>query len=140
MVVVEAVGARLRPQASRSTEQSRANVAGLGERGVQVAAEADEGVALALEGGEEAEDLLGLAGGGESDDYVAGHQHAEVAVDGFSRVEEEGREPVELKVAAIFWAMSPLLPMPVTDDATIGCGAGEDQLDGAVEISGHGAV
>jgi hypothetical protein len=37
---------------------------------------------------------------------------AEVAVDGFGRVEEEGRRAVLASVAAIFRAMMPDLPIP----------------------------
>ena len=38
--------------------------------------------------------------------------HAEIAVAGFRRVDEERRRPVEAKVAAILFAIWPLLPMP----------------------------
>ena len=89
--MVEAVGARFSPQASRSTQQSRATSLACGERRPQIAAEADERVALALEGGEQAQNLFGLAAGRERNHHVAGHEHAHVAVHCLGRVQKQRR-------------------------------------------------
>ena len=58
---------------------------------MQIAAEADQRVALAFEEGEQAKNLLGLAAGRKRDNHIAGHEHAQVAVDGFGGVKKQGR-------------------------------------------------
>jgi len=50
----------------------------------------DQPDAQALDVVEHADDLLGLTGGGEGDHRVLGMDDADVAVDGFGRVQENG--------------------------------------------------
>ena len=91
MAVVEAVGARFSPQASRSTEQSSATSLACGQSRLQIAAEADQRIALALERGQQAQNLLGFAAGRERNHHVAGHQHAHVAVHRLGRMQKQRR-------------------------------------------------
>ena len=58
---------------------------------MKITAEADQGVALALERGQQAEDLLGLTAGRERDHHVAGHEDADVAMDRLCGMKKEGR-------------------------------------------------
>src|ERR1700739_3546304 len=102
MAVVDAVGARPMPQASAGTLQSsatslaRASVDCVSQQKVMSASPirlmlGGRGECLSdpLDVGEQAEDLLGFAAGGERDDDVAFGEHAEVAVDGLGRVQKE---------------------------------------------------
>jgi hypothetical protein len=139
MAVVEAVGARFRPQASRSTPQSRATSLACGQGRVQIADEADQGVALALEEGEQAENLLGLAAGGERNDHIAGHEHAQVAVDGFGGVQKEGGRACGAERGGDLLGNDAALAHAGDHDAAVILAAVKDQLDGAAEGFGHGA-
>ncbi len=62
----------------------------LGEGGVAVAEEGDEGAAEGAEGGQEMEQFGGGAGAGEEENWVAGGEDADIAMDGFGGVEEDG--------------------------------------------------
>lgn len=64
----------------------------LSEGRVAVAEEGDEGAAKGAEGGEELEQFGGGAGPGDEEDGVAGREDADIAVDGFGGVEEDGGE------------------------------------------------
>jgi hypothetical protein len=116
------------------------DVAGEGERGLCVAAEADEGVADALDIGEQAEDLLGFSTGGERDDDVAFGQHAEVAVDGFCRVQKERRAAGGAERGGDLLSDDATLAHPGYDDATTALSALQDGGHGAVKGGGHGAL
>jgi len=116
------------------------DIGGLGEGAGGVAAEADEGVALALEGGEEAEDFFGFAAGGKRDDDIAGHEDAEVAVDRFGRVEEEGWGAGGAEGGGDFLRDDAGFAHAGDDDAAFFIAAADDELDGLGEWGGHGAV
>lgn len=62
----------------------------LGEAGVRVARDGDERRALALERGDDGEKLVGFAGVRDGEHDVVGRDHAEVAVGGFSGMDEVG--------------------------------------------------
>ena len=66
------------------------HVARLGERRARASSQGDEGHSQALHRVEQAQQLLGLAAVGERYQHVVAHQAAEIAVQGFSRVKEEG--------------------------------------------------
>lgn len=62
--------------------------AGGGKRGGEVAGEADEGIAFTFENRQQAENFFRFPTCGKREDKVAGQQCAEVAVNGFCRVEK----------------------------------------------------
>ncbi len=84
-------GRKIQPAGLALDRAIERNIAGCGEGRLQIAAEADERVAFALEGGEEAQDLFGLAAGREGNDYVARHQHAQIAVYCLGWMQKQGR-------------------------------------------------
>src|SRR6185437_6524325 len=54
-----------------------------------VAGNADHRNLQALHGGQQLQNLFRLAAGGEGQDHVAAHQHAQIAMQGLRRMEEE---------------------------------------------------
>ena len=127
------------PQASSGTLHIEADIAGLRERGLHVAAEADERVADALDGGQQAEDLFGLAAGGERDDDVAAGEHAEIAVNGFGGMQEQRGAARGAERGGDLLRDDAALAHPGDDDAAASLAALEDAIDGAVEVRGHRA-
>ena len=89
MAVVLAVGARFIGQASLSTAASRWTSDSARERRLRAAGDRDHLRAAPLDEGQDAQDLVGLAGVGDGDHHVAGGDHAEVAVARFAGVHEE---------------------------------------------------
>ncbi len=112
-------------------------VAGLGEGRVQIAGEADQGVALALEHGEQAEDFFGFAAGGERDDDVAGHEHAQVAMDGFGGVQKQGRRAGGAERGGDLLGNDAAFAHSGDDNAAVALAAAKDKLDCAAEWLGH---
>lgn len=115
------------------------DVAGESEGGLGVAAEADERVAGALDGGEEAEDFFGFAAGGEGDYDVSLGQHAEVSVDGLGGVEEECGAACGAEGGGNFLGDDAAFAHAGDDDAASSLAALKNAGDGAVERRGHGA-
>ena len=66
------------------------DVAGFGERGFEIAGQRDERDFETFERFEEMDDFLRFAAVGDSDERVAARKHAEVAVESFAGVKEEG--------------------------------------------------
>jgi hypothetical protein len=124
--------ARASPRASMA-----GNIARLGQGGLAVAAEADEGVADALEGGEKAEDLFGLTAGGEGDDHVAVSQGAKVAVQGFGGMKEKRRGAGGAEGGGDLLGDDAALAHAGDDDPAAGLAALHHQLDGALEVGSH---
>ncbi len=114
--------------------------AGCGEGRLHVADEGDEGVAHALQSGQEAQDLLGFAAGGEGDDHVAFGDHAEVAMDGFGRMKEERRAAGGTEGGGDLLGDDAAFTHAGDDDAAARLSALDDAVDGALEVGGHGPV
>jgi hypothetical protein len=138
MAVVEAVGARFSPQASRSTEQSRATSLACAKVELQIAAEGDERVALSLERGEQAQNLFGFAAGRKRDDHVAGHEHAQVAVHGLRGMQKQRRGASGAERGGDFLRDDAAFAHAGDHDAAVLLAAAEDQFDRAGEGRGHG--
>ena len=94
---------------------------------------------FALEGGEQAQDLLGFAAGGEGDHHVARHEDAEVAVDGFGGVQKQGRRARGTEGGGDFLGDDAALAHAGDDHAAVRFAAADDQVDGAVEAGLHRA-
>ena len=62
-----------------------------GEQRVRIAAHADYGDVVLHHVRHEAEQLVGLSGIGEGEDHVVLLYHAQVAVEGVERIDEEAR-------------------------------------------------
>ena len=67
-----------------------------------------------MEGGQQAEQLFGLARVAEREQGIAGREETEVAVECFGGVQKGVGTEREVSVEAILRPISPLLPMPVT--------------------------
>jgi hypothetical protein len=67
------------------------HVGGLGQRRGGVAGHRDQRNALLLDGGQQGQQLLGLAGVGQRQHHVVLGDHAQVAVGGLGGMHEEGR-------------------------------------------------
>ena len=89
--------------------------------------EADQRVALALERGQQAQNLLRLAAGGERDDHIAGQQHAQVAVDGFGGVQKQGRRAGGAERGGDLLGDDAALAHAGDDDAAVALAAAKDQ-------------
>ncbi len=139
MTVVEAVGARLRPQASSETETSRTSVEPAASEEVRQPVKLMTGISDAGEDGEQTEDLFGLAGVGEGEDEVAGGDHAEVAVEGFGGVEEEGGGAGGAEGGGDLAGDDAGLADAGEGDAAAGLERGAE-VEGAVECGAGGAV
>ncbi|MDT4854769.1 hypothetical protein FQZ97_890880 [compost metagenome] len=63
---------------------------GLGQGGVRIAGEADQGEAQALDQWQQGDDFGGRARVGQGQDHILAGDHAHVAMAGFRRVNEEG--------------------------------------------------
>jgi hypothetical protein len=100
-----------------------------------VSGEGDDWDSDALDGGQEFEDFGGFSGGGESQDEVAAHDHAEISVQGFGGMEVEGGGSGGCEGGGEFAADESTLAHAGDDDAS---GAGEDEFEGALEVGGHG--
>lgn len=101
-----------------------------------VAGEGNEGGADALDEGEKADKFLRLAGGGEGDEHVAGHKHADVSVDGFGGVEEERGGPGGGEGGGDFASDDAAFAHAADDHASVAAG---EQVDGAKEVGSHSA-
>jgi hypothetical protein len=90
VTVVLAVGARFSGQASLSTRR-QVHVRHFGQARFRLAGHGDHGHAHALDGRDDHGQFAALAGIGNGDQHVLRRDHAEVAVGGFGRVQEQGR-------------------------------------------------
>ncbi len=91
VAVVLAVGASPRGQASSFTEISRKTSPARARALCGLPAMAINGSPMRLMTGRMRVNLLGLAGVGDGDDHIPLDQHAQIAVNPFGRMEEEGR-------------------------------------------------
>ena len=91
VAVVLAVGARFSGQASSGTLTSRATVAARPRVESALAGEGDERHAQALQMGQQEHELGRLAGIGQGEQHIRARDHAQVAVAGLGRVQEERR-------------------------------------------------
>ena len=89
-MVVEAVGARLSAQGLFGHADIERDDGSGGERGRWMPREADERHVEPGEDGDKPEQFLGFAGVREREDQIAAAQHAEIAVQGFDRMQEAG--------------------------------------------------
>ena len=114
IVVVEAVGAKLSPQASRSTPQSRATSLACArvECRLQQKLTSPSPLRLSVANRRRISSVSPLA---ESATTTSpGSRTPRSPWTASAGCRNNAGEPVELSVAAIFWAIMPLLPMPVT--------------------------
>ena len=88
-----AVGTMSLGPASRSTSGVEDDIAVLGDPGLPVSRDRDELDADPLDELEEVDDFLGFAAVGYGQDDVARQDHAQVAVAGFGRMDEDRRRP-----------------------------------------------
>ncbi len=140
MAVVEAVGARFNPQASRSTEQSRATSLACAKVDCRLQQNADERVAFALEGGQQAQNLLGFSRCRERDDHVAGHQHAQVAVHGLGGMQKQRRRAGGAERGGDLLRDDAAFAHAGDHDAAVRLAAMKNHVDGAGEGLGHGSI
>ena len=92
--------------------------------------ERDERHFQALEGFEQADDFFGFAAVGDSEHGVAAGEHAEVAVDGFGGMQEEGRRAGAGESGGDFAGDEAGFAHAGDDDAAF---AGEEEIDGFLE-------
>ncbi len=95
--------------------------------------------AKTLEGGDEVEELLGLAAVGEGEDDVVGRGHAEVAVDGFGGMKEVGRGAGGAEGGGDLAGDDAGLADAGEEDA-LRSGGGEEYVHGRGEGREHGGV
>ena len=115
------------------------DITGARECGVQVAAKGDECVADALERSQQAQDLLGFAGGREREHQVAPGKHPKVAVQRLRRMQEERRCPGRGECGGDLLRDDAAFAHTGDDHAAARLTATEHQFDGGGEGPGHGA-
>ena len=113
------------------------HVTGLGQRRVRIAREADQRVTLALERGQQAQNLLGLARGRQSHHHVARHQYAQIAVQRLGRVQKQGRRTGGTERGGDLLRNNSAFAHAGDHYAAALLTAMQNQLDGAVEGGGH---
>ena len=113
VVVVLAVGARPRGQASSFTWISRSTSAGLCQSRLRIAGERDQTVSVSLDQGKNLDQFPGLTAVGDGNDHILFGQHPEITIHPFGWVEEEGRCPCAGKRGGDLSATSPDFPMPM---------------------------
>lgn len=101
-----------------------------------IAGEGDERNSETLDGRKEFEDLGGFAGSRQGEHKVAAHDHAEIAVKSFGRMQVERGGSGGGEGGGEFAADQSALAHAADDDAS---GAAEDEFKSAGEVSSHGA-
>ena len=140
MTVVEAVGARLRVQASEETLASRKMSLRLARVEVLQPQMAISVASRRLSVGIRPQELFGFAAVGECENDAAGGEHAEVAVNGFGSVEEVGWCTCGAEGGGDLAGDDAALADAGDDDATVGGRGLEEMVDCLREWDEHGGV